>query len=333
MTKSTTNHSQNNYRLEYGSFLIVLVLVTFFCFWAVPPGFSSQSHDESIKRAKFLEKKGEHEVARKILQNLFHETDDLAVLNEWIDLDRKIFHDLSLLNKQKLLHSRFNPEKIYPKGEILKEFGKSFLINPWSPILSTISSWDSIWDVEIRRKKIIQFESDNPYPTIFIDEARKDINLYDVLKRSCNTLVKNLDFLLERPDVKNVEDLLKIKSELNDHFKQVAFTRSNYISYDVISPSLNRTKQLIFLAENAKILSIGHSSDLLREAVKVMEQGAYHEIILQAHQDVRDEFLEVYKLLKNTAGSAEFEELKVFGTLQDKISRERMLGYERWQNQ
>lgn len=311
----------------------LLILLTFVCFLAVPPGFSSQSHDESIKRAKFLEKQGEHEVARKILQNLFHETDDISILHEWIEFDQKIFHDLSLLNDHKSIHSWtvFDPKKKETKAEKIKRYGKNIfvLINTFG--ISGVPQY--LWDSETNRKKIIQFEFDYPYPTISIDEARKVINSYDVLKRSSNILVKNLDFLLMRPDVKNVEEVLKIKSELNDHFKQVAFTRSNYISYDVISPSLNRAKQLIFLADNAKLLSIGHSSDLLREAVKVMEQGAYHEIILQAHQDVRDEFLEVYKLLKNTAGSAEFEELKVFGTLQDKISRERMLGYERWQNQ
>jgi len=245
-------------------------------------------------------------------------------LNEWIGFDKKFFHDLSLLNEHKSIHSWtvFDPNKKETKYEKIKRYGKNIALGIYT-----------LWDSETNRKKIIQFEFDHPYQTIPIDDARNAINSYDVLKRSCSALLKNLDFLLMRPDLENIEAVLKIKSELNEFFKNVAFTRSNYISYDVISPNLNRAKQLIFLSENAKLLSIGHESDLLREAVKVMEQGAYHDIILQAHQDVRDEFLEVYKLLKNTAGSAEFEELKVFGTLQDKIGRERMLGYERWQNQ
>lgn len=39
MTKSTTNHPQNNNRLEYGSFLIILVLVTGIFFYLLKPFF------------------------------------------------------------------------------------------------------------------------------------------------------------------------------------------------------------------------------------------------------------------------------------------------------
>ena len=153
-----------------------------------------------------------------------------------------------------------------------------------------------------------------------------------MLKRSHLDMLRVLDQLLMQTDGDALRTAIDLKKAQKQYYAGLAQRRCKYISYDAISPALNRAKQLIFLSENAKILSIGHSMDYLRQAVEFIGQGAGdQELVLEAEPDVRMEFLEVYRLLKETAGTAEFDE--VFARLQDKIGGERSLGYQRWMGQ
>ena len=61
-----------------------------------------------------------------------------------------------------------------------------------------------------------------------------------------------------------------------------------------------------------------------------MGKGAYNDILLESYEDVRDQFYDTLKKLKNTAGDKELEDLKVLQTLTDSSSRQKQNGADKW---
>ena len=61
-----------------------------------------------------------------------------------------------------------------------------------------------------------------------------------------------------------------------------------------------------------------------------MARGSYKDLLLQSHEDVRDQFYHVYSFLKETAGDKEWEDLKVLQTLIDSTSSAKKTGADLW---
>lgn len=111
------------------------------------------------------------------------------------------------------------------------------------------------------------------------------------------------------------------------YMKKIALLRKdldsyyrNFFSYDVASPILAKTQQLIFIADTSKI--IGVDENVLRDAARLL--GSLNDdLFLYVNQDVRNQFLDVYKSLKEKAGKAQIEEIGAIQTMQDKFINNR----------
>lgn len=94
----------------------------------------------------------------------------------------------------------------------------------------------------------------------------------------------------------------------------------DFFSYEVASPILAKTQQLIFIADTSK--TFGVDENILRDAARLL--GTLNDdIFLHVNQDVRNQFLDVYKELKDKAGKEQIEEMQAIQTMQDKFLNNR----------
>jgi hypothetical protein len=165
---------------------------------------------------------------------------------------------------------------------------------------------------------------DENFYLININEGKKNLDLYNVLKISQIDLQKILGrYAYNDADQKILEfqDKQKIfKEEIKDAYQ-------NFISYTIISPYLAYADYHIYLSNKTWF---GHDNDELISAAEAMAVGAYKDILLEANSDVRRQFFNVYRKLKEAAGEKEWEDLKVLQTLTDTISHSKKTGIGIW---
>lgn len=110
-----------------------------------------------------------------------------------------------------------------------------------------------------------------------------------------------------------MKKLTALKQNLDGYYR-------NFFSYDIASPILAKTQQLIFIADDSKL--IGVDECIMRDAAKIL--GTLNDdMIRYVNQDVRNQFLDVVKEFREKAGKEFTEELKAIQTLQDKFVNNR----------
>lgn len=286
--------------------------------------------EEIEQKVDLLERQGEYRSARAFLRNEYLKTGNMDIFLKWVELDKEMFSRLRRNNN----HFSFQPWTPYDYSANETKTGKALRWGKYGLIALGLGSVAALAQSEYDRRKEFDHEISHPVETLPKSQIQITLDRYKMLKRSHLDLMRVFDQMLVQKEGDALNTAIELRKTQKQYYEDVAQRRCKYISYDVISPALNRAKQLIFLSENAEILSLGHSMDYLRQAVEFIEQGAGgQELLLEAELDVRMEFLEVLKLLKETAGTSEFEELRVFAKLQDKIRGERSMGYQRWMDQ
>jgi hypothetical protein len=318
--------------------LIIMLFISVCVSTAFPDQPLAVMPEDVEQKVDLLERRGEYKSARVFLRNEYLKTGNVDILLKWIEMDKEVFDRLrrsdnhfSIQEWTPYVHSANET-----KTEKTVRWSKYFVSVPldWMGGFGMASGSAVAGQTEYDRRKEFEYESSHPVYTLSKSQIQSTLDKYKMLKHSHSDMMRILDQLMVQSSGDILNTAIELKKAQKSYFEDVAKRRCNYISYDTISPALNRTKQLIFLSENAEVLSIGHSMDYLRDAVEFMGQGAGdQQLILEAEPDARMQFMDVYRLLKETAGTAEFEELKVFAKLQDKIGGERSLGYQRWMDQ
>ncbi|MCX8163731.1 MAG: hypothetical protein N3D10_04245, partial [Candidatus Micrarchaeota archaeon] len=252
-------------------------------------------------------------------------TEEPLILKYWLEFNRRWFN--------KFNHNVSHSITFWKPCEKCKKMKTKNLLDeikqPYYYIVHPYIGF-FLFKKEIDRKNQFLYEINNPVPVIPIDEAKSILNKYDSLKKSHDELCKHFIEILKNSRQETFKYFLDLKKDADMLKKHIIEQRKLYLSYNIISPYIARTEQLIFLSSNASILSIGHNKELLAEAVKTLAQGVSKDLILQAEQDVRQQFFYVIKKIKDLAGTAEFEELKTLQSLVDKISDKKVLGGSSW---
>ncbi len=161
-----------------------------------------------------------------------------------------------------------------------------------------------------------------------IEEIKGILQKYNFLKKSINNLHRLKSDFIKNCSIEELREARPVLNETASLKERVKKMRTDFISYTVISPYLANTERLICLS-TAKEL-IGHNEEYLREAVKTMARGVYKDLLLQSHQDVREQFVDVSHKLKQIAGDKELEDLKVIQTLADTASKAKKTGADLW---
>ncbi|MDM8558446.1 hypothetical protein [Candidatus Parabeggiatoa sp. HSG14] len=286
----------------------------------IPGNTSAQGYIES---ATYLEQQGKQKLARSILKKGYQATKHIDILYQWLTMDEAIFGKL----KQKHRNRSITHWQTDFEDNCLKK--KHYRGN--------CSEYDY--------QKELSHQEKNAIPIVKIEKVRDLLSKYDQLKHSLRQIQPILSKrLLESTD----EELKKVQALFNKYqafIKEMKHTRGHYLSFEVISPYLARTQQLMFVSKiyNPKVSTVLtlipdqslkklHSFDTLREAAIILENVVEQDIILNGNDIVRKQFLVVYKEFKETAGEAKFEEFKAVKKIAHQLESGKILklGAERW---
>ena len=317
-----------------------VLLLVFMVFYLFTPSVSGEPTAISkwIDKAVYLENQGHKGLARDVLMKGYTEIHHTAILRKWLYLDQKWLNSLKRKNQRDTLCSwrPFEPNKSDTFKAAVKRCVERYLsaspwsgVVPWPPgLLDAMCLW--LYLSENERHAMIKHEEEHPVAILNIHEVRRVLEDYDALKLSQLSLAKILE---EQIIIATGDDLDEVVEILSDHkafVSNIISTRCNYVSFNVISPYLARTEQLIFLSEKAHFLSIGSSSEMLNDAAKTLSRAAEENLLMESDETVRGQFLEVYSQLGDIAGDAGLEDLKVLQALVDRLRKEKELGSSRW---
>ena len=287
--------------------------------------------EESIAKAEKLDAECNYEVARAVLDTAYMQSRDEGILRKWLALDKALLDVLNGKSTHKGLTAYEPPTEVEITQEDRKDLD-DFVKRKTGGLLPKFARNVVVWAGEGQAKRI---KSTWGIVTV-VDkkEAQDVIDKYDILKRSQNKLNQLVTDTIIKAPVSMIDKLNLLLKDKKKFCEKVRKSRINYVSYDVVSPYLARTCQLIFISEQGggapEIHIYGHDEDSLRAAVKTMTMGCGVELVLTSNRDVRDQFLDTYSRIKKLAGKAELDELKLLGNFADSISDKSSKGNDLW---
>ena len=207
------------------------------------------------------------------------------------------------------------------EGKIIAEYipyiGRGILIGN---ILNTLKEEDKL-----------NYQSAVVQEFVLVDKEQSNeiIAQYDTLHDS---LQEYLDLLLKSYSVNDIEDVKQhyftIRDRAESLKKKVKDSRCNYVSYQVISPALAEISKEHYIA-TFKWLGLD-DKQIIKDAVIHLAHSFHNEWIFESTEEVRLQFIEVVKSLKNDVGKAEWEELKTVTTLVDSNDPSKPRGADAW---
>lgn len=152
---------------------------------------------------------------------------------------------------------------------------------------------------------------------------------YDMLKTSYLHLNELLCSELQNTD--DYESLIPLHTQLAGMKDELVANRTIYLSYNVLSPYYCKVEQLLILGHKPwYYLFWSKDQYKLNQAVYLLAKAGHKAWLYQCNEDVRLQFLDCKKRLKDTVGKEEFEEYKLRSTLQNSLDNSKQRGGELW---
>lgn len=265
-----------------------------------------------IQKAEKLFEIGDYENSLNLFSNCYTETLNPECIKQPVMIVNNTFARLPKVNKTTL--TTFTPSKKQISG-------KQILIDQsWNVLKSFV--WGIPTPDPQQYIDLYHYLNGKPDPGAQINtknpesikEIVETIPFFQMWIKNVNSLA--LDCFSKNDQEQclvYLKDLTELKKKLDTYFR-------NFFSYEIASPTLARTQQLIFMADESK--TFGVDENLMREAAKTL--GLLNDDVMRyVNQDVRNQFLDVIKSFKDKAGKELNEELKVVHSLQDKFLNNR----------
>lgn len=266
---------------------------------------TQKSAEAYIKSANYAQQEGNLKLVRKILKDGYESTQEVGILSQWLVIDKSVLQDLE---KKHQLNS---------VTEWTSEFENKCLKQAHTSCS------------EYERQKAISTQEQNTIAIPQIEDVNITLTKYEQLKGS----------QIDRESLLDAEFMAKSDSKtiLEQHQTQIhelTLNRCQYLSFDVISPYLARTKQLIFQAkinkpEGSSLLTLVSDSSLkkvrevkiLHEAAKILVNVGFQGMIFESDVSVQQQFLNLYEKFKQTEG-AKFKEFKEIEKIAMRLKKE-----------
>jgi len=292
-------------------------------------------NDPQVIKAKavYLEDNGLHDEARQVLRKSFQDSGNPELLDTWLSFDENLFQ--AVKNKQ----TKRSITEWTPSSEEA-HWVQKWLV-PGSRVGAAGASISSTTGIvvgamlrENDRKRMINREKARPVQIEDVRRINTNIQIYETIKASQKELAVLISQFIVS-DGASAANGIVLKHRQTSFAQNVARSRCDYCSYDVVSPYLARTMQLLFIADNENPFAVSHSAERLKEAGRVLAcgVGTSQGILLETQEEVRMQFLNVWNVFKAMAGNAELEEIKVLQTLGESLAIERRLGASKWWEQ
>ena len=257
---------------------------------------NQKSAEAYIKSANYAQQEGNFKLVRKILKDGYESTQETGILSQWLVIDKTVIQELE---KKHQLNS---------KTEWTSEFENKCLKQAHASCS------------EYERQKAISKQEQNTIAIPQIEDVNITLTKYEQLKSS----------QIDRESLLDAEFIAESgnKTIFEQHQTQtdeLVINRCQYLSFDVISPYLARTKQLMFQAkinkpEGSSLLTLVSDSSLkkvrevkiLHEAAKILVNVGIQGMIFESDISVQKQFLNLYEKFKQTEGAKfkEFQEIE-----------------------
>ena len=285
---------------------------------------ASTTLDKSIKnKVEILNNQSEYETSRELLRDFIDKDNKIDAMNFWISLDERLLNELNNNIRYTITSIMYNPknETVY--------MAKYFILHAIPVVDLAVDAHDAYnWDTEYQKhSKSINNLKNEHINLISLNRAKDILEKYNKLKKSQQTLKQLLNKYIIESNDSEFKSLLPILTNYKSLKNKIKTQRTNFVSYTVVSPYLADAHRYIILSNDD---IVGHNENYLQKAAEQMAKGAYKDILLESNEDVREQFYNVYRLLKDVAGDKELEDLKVLQTLMDSSSRTKQNGADKW---
>ncbi|WP_415519888.1 MAG: hypothetical protein ACEB74_05970 [Desulfovibrio aminophilus] len=303
---------------------ILSIFVFFLAFTPTVCRADGEARDQFLEARKY-EKDELYDMSFDVLCKIANEYQDNDCISEFTNFIKKRLN--SLPDTSKLSISSPDTTKIvydYQNVSFGPRFSPEILLLPVLP--STFSVYNEFQREIIKSEIIKNLKNDTERRMSGIERieiSKENINKYNKIKSYFKRAIKFAEMIMSEQQYNNkiVHDYKILIRAKEDFIK----SRTRYVSYVIISPRLAVASQLVYLAKNENLLIT--NEDFLRQAAVAMAFTG--PLLKSANEDVRVQFAEVYRELKDAAGKVQLDEYKVITTLIDKIGNGE-LGGEVW---
>ena len=168
------------------------------------------------------------------------------------------------------------------------------------------------------------------------DEAQKELDRYDAVKRVVDELNRVVVLRIKSAD-EDMDHYIGVKKRLSSIKRRLKTNRTRYLSYEVVSPYLYEAHCHLFvgISDDWRKSSVNTAHPALVEdcktkGVKLLAKACHKEWLYSCSQDVRDQFLEIQRFMKENVAEREYEEYKVIMTLTDCNDPSKVRGADCW---
>lgn len=165
-----------------------------------------------------------------------------------------------------------------------------------------------------------------------LDECRQTLARYELLRKYVQALLEQTEATLvnDRPGDANLEalraDLLKLK-------RAVRINRTQFVSYDLVSPFLAETVRLRRIADDSFFqMLFNHKANAGKrlDAVSMLALACHKNILMSCTEDVRMQFVDTISGLRRLSKPVEWEHFTMVTTLLDSFDPAKKRGADAW---
>lgn len=282
-----------------------------------------------------LDARGEYKIAYRLINDCLVRNYSLENVRYAIEHAESHLSKLLSYNTMSQKSVFVNPEDKTNKelkADLWKSYdlgaaAQSLTLTPGSGVLiGLVGGWNSLSEAD---KKNLQLAREQQFVLVEKDASNAIIAQYDTLRDS---LQAYLDLLQKSYPASGPDDVKQLYFSIRDRAealkKKVKDTRCNYVSYQVISPTLAEISKEHYLA-TFKWLGFDDKQKI-RDSVIHLAHSFHNEWIFASTEEVRLQYSEVIMSLKNDVGKAEWEELKAVTTLVDSNDPSKPRGADAW---
>lgn len=302
------------------SFCLILCFLAMFC------GELSHADDLEIKAAEELEKENEYALAFQMLASNLRGDPSVKNALLLIDFNERILDSLETkISRRKALLFKKPEDEADEVREMIKNEYKWFAVVDFFTRNDPLVQAGGVVGRKIARNELAAIDNHLPEKSDVISVMEG----YDVVKESVLTVIDVMANEIKR-NRRNIKPAISVLRRVRAQKDRLKKDRTDYLSYTVISPCLWEAARKIYLADSDYLALKGKDKVLLDHAVVVLAYACHKQWLFQSSQDVRAQFVEVQRMLKQVASRAEMEDYSVLTTLSDTLDPTKPRGADAW---
>ena len=199
-----------------------------------------------------------------------------------------------------------------------------------SPVWGVFSAGKKVYnDLDNADKKNYDEAVAQKFPFVDKDKANATLLQYDIIKKNLKIYMNLL--ITKYPLTGSTSDkqaYLNLKRQCEILKRNIIASRCNYVSYHVVSPRMAEISKQLYLA-TFKWLGLDDKQKI-KEAVLLLARSCHYNWLYTSYEDVRIQFCETIKNMKDIVGKAEWEEFKVLTSMLDSDDPSKKRGADAW---